>query len=178
MIILLTNANFEGTILSFIPINNSFNDFTSDWYRASGSSLVSTMLYGAFAPFIQFIFAFVMKHVQRIFDQGVLLFDNSAKITKKLSIQAYIDLYSGPHVVIHFRYASLLNQIYVTFMYGLVLPILFPICLLSIFIQYVVEKMQFAYFYRQPPHFDNRQNDRALGILLYAPVIMMVFGYW
>lgn len=134
MIILLTNANFEGTVLSFIPINNSFNDFTADWYRASGSSLVSTMIYGSFAPLIQFIFAFFTKIVLRIFDQGLKFFDKSSKITKKLSIQAYVDLYSGPHVVIHFRYASLLNQIYVTFMYGLVLPILFPICLLSIFI--------------------------------------------
>ena len=87
VIILLTNANFTGTILSFIPINNSFNDFTSEWYRASGSSLVTTMLYGAFTPFIQFIVAFSTKNLLRIYDQGIFnFFNKNRKTTKKLSI--------------------------------------------------------------------------------------------
>jgi hypothetical protein len=70
VIILFTNANFSGTLLSFIPIRNSLNDFTADWYKVSGSSIVSTMLYGAFTPYIQFIVAFSTKMLMRIFDQG------------------------------------------------------------------------------------------------------------
>ena len=58
-----------------------------------------------------------------------------------MSVQAYVELYSGPDFKAHFRYAALLNQIYVTFAYGLTIPILFPICLLSIFNSYVVEKI-------------------------------------
>lgn len=61
VIILLTNANFDETILSFIPIRNNFNDFTSEWYRASGSSLVSNMLFGAFTPYVLFVVAYVTR---------------------------------------------------------------------------------------------------------------------
>ena len=71
-----------------------------------------------------------------------------------------------------------MNQIYITFTFGLALPILFPICLMSIFNMYVAERLQFAYFYKQPPKTDNRLNDRALQILMYAPLMMLSFGYW
>jgi hypothetical protein len=43
---------------------------------------------------------------------------------------------------------------------------------------YITERFQFVYFYREPPVIDNQLNDRALSILMYAPVIMLFFGYW
>ena len=71
-----------------------------------------------------------------------------------------------------------MNLIFVTFTYGLALPILFPICLVGMINILVTEKWQFAYFYQQPPLIDNKLNDRALKILEWAPIMMLVFGYW
>lgn len=48
----------------------------------------------------------------------------------------------------HFRYANVMNQIFVAFTHGLVLPLLFPIAFLSIVILFIVEKLQFTYWYR------------------------------
>jgi len=39
----------------------------------------------------------------------------------------YRDLYSGPDYVIHFKYSGILNTMYITMMYGLGMPLLFPI---------------------------------------------------
>ena len=78
----------------------------------------------------------------------------------------------------HFRYANVMNQIFVAFTHGLVLPLLFPIAFLNIMNMFIVEKLQFTYWYRQPPLMDNKLNARALSILQFAPVMMVFFGYW
>ena len=56
----------------------------------------------------------------------------------------------------HFKYSTLLNVIFVTFMYGLGMPILFPIAFLSCFVLYFVEKTMLYYGYRVPPMYDER----------------------
>lgn len=43
---------------------------------------------------------------------------------------------------------------------------------------YVVEKILYAYFYRQPPMFDNNLNSRVIGILSQAPIMLILNGYW
>jgi hypothetical protein len=58
------------------------------------------------------------------------------------------------------------------------LPLLFPITLVGILNIYITERCQFAFFYRQPPLFDNGLNDRALQILSYAPVVIICMAYW
>lgn len=133
------------------------------------------MLVAAFMPYITFVIAYSIKFFSRCFDKCNL---PEGYKTNRVTIQQYITLYSGPDVVIHFRYANIMNQIFVSFTHGLAIPLLFPIALLGIINMYVVERLQFAYFYKQPPLMDNSLNDRALKILHYAPVAMMLFGYW
>lgn len=71
-----------------------------------------------------------------------------------------------------------MNQIFVCFTHGVALPILFPICAVGIFNLYFCERIQFAYFYRQPPMFDNSLNEKALHIMSYGPVVFLAFAYW
>ena len=87
-------------------------------------------------------------------------------------------MYSGPEVEIHYRYSAILNVVFSTFTHGMALPILFPIAAFAMFNFYVCEKYFFAYFYRKPPLFDNKMNERALVMLAYAPVFLLAFGYW
>lgn len=56
----------------------------------------------------------------------------------------------------HFKYAALLNIVFVTMMYGFGIPILFPIGALAIIILYLVEKTMLYYAYRLPPMYDER----------------------
>lgn len=117
------------------------------------------------------------KWAVRAIDSGVTMFDEIPK-TKKVTIQEYVNLYAGPEVEIHFRYSAILNIVYVTFTHGLALPILFPIAVFGLVNMYISEKFLFAYFYRKPPLFDNKINHQALIILEYAPLCMVLMGYW
>ena len=47
--------------------------------------------------------------------------------TKKTGMAAFKDLWSGWDYVVHFKYSFVLNVVFVTMMYGVGMPILFPI---------------------------------------------------
>ena len=78
----------------------------------------------------------------------------------------------------HYKYSTLLNVVFVTFMYGLGMPILFPIASLSCLILYMQEKLMLYYGYRVPPMYDERLSQTVLNQLQVAPLFMMTFGYW
>lgn len=89
-----------------------------------------------------------------------------------------MDLYSGPEYLIHFRYSSMLNVIFVTFMYGMALPVLFPIAFLFFVILYVQERFLITYYYKKPPVYDEKLNKAAIKISKWAPFLMVTFSYW
>jgi hypothetical protein len=60
-------------------------------------------------------------------------FKGDPYITKKTGMAAYKDLYSGAEYVIHFKYAGVLNIVYITFMYGMGMPILFVLAAFNFF---------------------------------------------
>ena len=78
----------------------------------------------------------------------------------------------------HFKYAAMLNVIFVTFMYGLAVPLLFVFAFLFFGVSYIVERVTLAYSYRKPPMFDDVLNKSAIRVLKVAPLFMMFFGFW
>ena len=62
--------------------------------------------------------------------------------------------------------------------FGPILPILFPIGLLSLIILYVLERLLLAYSYRRPPMFDVTINRTTIELLTYAPIIYLLSGAW
>jgi len=78
----------------------------------------------------------------------------------------------------HFKYAAILNTVWVTFMFGLALPQLWYIAAFTFFNYYLCEKFLLTYYYQKPPMYDEKLNNVALAWAKYAPLLMMVFGYW
>ena len=68
--------------------------------------------------------------------------------------------------------------IYMAFTFGILLPILFPICAFALFSIYVLDVIMLTYWYRKPPNFSEELYLKALKILKYAPIPMFAFGYW
>lgn len=98
--------------------------------------------------------------------------------TKKTTIYQFVQQYAGPVYLIQSKYSAMMVIIFTTFMYGMALPILFPICLLALFNMYFIETYCLVYFYRKPPMYDGKLDSRALTILRYPPLLMFAFGYW
>ena len=78
----------------------------------------------------------------------------------------------------HFKYASIENTVFVTFMYGFGMPILFPIAALNFLILYLTERSMLFYAYRLPPMYDHRLSESVLNKLNFAPCLLLFFGYW
>ena len=87
-------------------------------------------------------------------------------------------MYAGPEVELDSRYAQILNLVMVTFFHGISLPILFPITLFGLINFYVTERCLFAYYYRKPPYYSSKMNETAIWHLAYAPVLMILNGFW
>lgn len=80
--------------------------------------------------------------------------------------------------MIHFKYSQILNVTFVTMMYGLGMPILFPIAAVSYFIFWAVERYQVAFTYPMPPALDDQMTKNALSLLSYSPLLLLMNGYW
>ena len=89
-----------------------------------------------------------------------------------------MEVYSGPQYFIHYKYSAILNITFVTFMYGIGLPLLFPIAVASFLVLYLVEKVMIFFSYRQPPMYDEKLNNNVLSLMTYAPLLFLSFGYW
>lgn len=72
----------------------------------------------------------------------------------------------------------MMNVTFVTFMYGLAIPLLFPIACIYFIVLYIVEKLSLTYQFKKPPMYDEKLNVSVIGTLKWAPVFMMIFGYW
>lgn len=133
------------------------------------------MLFNVYWPVLEFFAFFGMRLGFRLLDRK---FGCDTYKTKKTTIQQYVELYSGPTFFIHYKYSSILNITFVTMMYGLGMPILFPIAAAALLVLYCMEKLMIHYSYRQPPMYDERLNNNVLSLMTYAPLAFLSFGYW
>ena len=62
--------------------------------------------------------------------------------------------------------------------FGPGIPIMFPIGLLCLSINYLVDRYSIAKFYRQPPRFRNVLIAGTLSDLMFSPIVYSAFGFW
>ena len=63
-------------------------------------------------------------------------------------------------------------------LYGVGLPIMFPIAVLSLGIFWSLERYHMAYTYQLPPSLDDRLTKNAVRVLKFSPVMLLANGYW
>ena len=120
------------------------------------------MFITAFMPYIEITIAVILKQIYRCWDRGSLGSVNARKPTKKTTDQQFIDLYSGSEYLIHFKYSTVIMQVYVAFDYGLFVPMLFILATIGIFNMYIVESFCMFYYYQTPPSYDEKLSYHAL----------------
>ena len=152
-LLLIVGACMTEQPITFWLNGGQFSDFNEMWFRTIGNTLCGTMYFNAFFPIIESLGYWGLRILFRLLDRGCSCSDYK---TKKTSIQQYINVYTGPVYLMHYKYSALLNIVFVTFMYGLGMPILFPIAILSFVILYLQEKLMLYYGYRVPPMYDER----------------------
>jgi hypothetical protein len=176
-LLLLVNGNMSEHWPHFITkfIQGPFYDYMPDWYVNVGGKIVQTMLINSIMPYVGLVTGFLIPAIKRKLDRK---FGSSVYVTKKTSMAVYKDLYSGAEYVIHFKYSNILNIMYITMMYGLGMPLLFPIAAFNFMNQYVCERIIIAYTVRLPPALDNKLTLNALDMLKWSPILFLFNGYW
>jgi hypothetical protein len=181
ILLILVNANFSEVSLG-IGLTNGFKgpypDYTVDWYNSVGGVLVSTMLLNAFMPPLYEFQAVATAWFFQKMDQGWKRGAEAKYETKQKQIYSYLDLYTGPDYIVHYKFSTILNIIYVTMLYGLGMPVLFPIAIISFFIFWATERWQVAYCYQMPPAMDDKMTVNAINLLSYTPILFLLNGFW
>ena len=72
-------------------------------------------------------------------------FTDNPNVTFCRTPHQYKTIHGGTDYLIHFKYSDLLNVTYITLMYGLAMPILFPLAALNLFNACVAERMVVAW---------------------------------
>ena len=180
ILLTLNSANFKDIDggngpLSWIFMVGDLTDFNVQWYRSVGAIIMKTMFMTALWPLIEVAMFWSILNFSRWLDRG---FGFDTFVTGMPTVQAYIDLYAGPEYLIHYRYATILLNIGVAFLYGTAMPYLYLCALLAFVILYINERLLVCYYYREPPAFDEKMTLMTLTLTKLVPLIMLPMAFW
>jgi len=139
IIILLVNADLQ---IEFLPNNfpilkGDYADFTIEWYRVVGTTIVLTMILNVFSPHFSNFCWMIFRGCKRCRDRGCSW---DMRRTKKILQVDYENVYLGPEFLMEMRYSQILSNIYIVFTYSGGLPLLYVVAFLSFFATYWVDK--------------------------------------
>lgn len=78
----------------------------------------------------------------------------------------------------NYKYSLVTSTVWITFMYGLALPLLFPIAAFTFFNLFLMERLLITYFHSKPPMYDDKLNTQTLSLMKWSPILLLMFGYW
>lgn len=155
ILLLLMNANMTEHSPYFITRwikSGKFSDYSPLWYSEIGGKIVKAMKLNAYMPFLSLLATHREPKKARKADQKDVKVHKETTPggidyrTKKTSLAGYKQLYSGGDYFLDFKYSNVLNIVFVTMLYGLGLPILFPIAVGNFINQYICERIMVAYY--------------------------------
>lgn len=149
-------------------------DFSVEWYRDVGATLIMTMLMNVFTPHVanamwQFIYG-----VQRCCDRRCTC---NKKRTKQLLQEDYENINTGNIFMFEFRYSQVLTQVYVTMMYSAGIPLLYPVSMVSFLMTYWVDKYLFIRHYKNPPSYTMAMAERTVLLMRYSLILHFIIGF-
>ncbi|CAI2368472.1 unnamed protein product [Moneuplotes crassus] len=175
IIILIVNANIKF-MPSWSPIfNGEYKDFTTDWYRQIGVSIILTMLFGIFSPHLANSMFWIAGAFFRWKDR---YFTCNKKRTKQLFQADYEQMYMGPELLFEYRYSTMLTTVYVSLMFGTGMPILYSIAFFAFFMSYWVDKWTLLRIYQTPPRYDKDLNKTVREWINLAVILHFLFSFW
>ncbi|GBG33178.1 Hypothetical Protein FCC1311_094022 [Hondaea fermentalgiana] len=148
---------------------SGYRDFTMEWYADVGLQIIFIMLINVFAPqaFIYLEYAFA------------LFFKRNVRCRKPTSQRELNEWNTGPTFLLHYRIAQNLMTVFVTFLYGPGMPVLYPLAALAFLVYYWTDKYFLLRYYRTPPRYDSRIWTKfTTNAMLIAVIPNAAFAVW
>lgn len=176
-IILIANANLsehEPKALTQL-VDGPHYDYGPRWFIDVGLKVCLTMLIQCVMPYVNLLLAVLLALLKRGLDTN---FTYDPFRTKKASMLNYKKVYAGGEFQIHAQYTTVMSITFTAMMYGLSMPVLFPLAGLSIFSMRVCNRIQVAWLDRLPPAMNDSITRQVLSVLKFAPLFLIFNGYW
>lgn len=95
-------------------------------------------------------------------------------LTNCKSIEQFEDVYFGPEFMISTEHSRFMLICCVTFIYGPIFPILFPLAFCCFFARYTTERLKMAYSYKKPPNYNDSITVSTIKFLKYMPYLYLM----
>ena len=96
--------------------------------------ILKTMIINAFLPFILLFVGWSIPWLERKID---MRWGNDRYVTKSKSMRKYKEIWSGGEYQSHIKHGEILLVVYVTCLYGIGMPLLFPVAACNFGFQYM-----------------------------------------
>jgi len=159
------------------------DDFSVEWYRSVGASLVLTMLANLVAMNAYKYVDWAQVALARCLDRATCSLHTGPTcshraITSKITQIQLEMLHAGPLLVIYDRYASFINTFYVCIVYSAGMPILLPVLFITLLVTFFVDKHTLLRVYRLPSALDHTIAIGTTKYLKYAVFIHFAIAAW
>lgn len=126
-------------------------------------------------PYIMLAVNILMAILKRGLDTN---FTYDPFVTKKNSMLDYKRVYKGSNFQIHIKYTIVMNVTFTAMMYGLSMPLLFPLAGLTIYNMRICSRIEVAWLHKLPPAMNDSITRQVLNLLKFSPLFLIFNGYW
>lgn len=176
-VVLLVNANLTEHFPKEITkhFKGPYYDYMPLWFVDVAIKIQMAMTINMIMPLIGIAITFTVPLIKRKIDNKNT---DDPYVTRSTTL-AWYKFFNGPgEYMIHFKYSDALNVCFVCTMYGLAMPLLFPIAAITLLFQQFGEKIAIAWVARLPPAMDNALNNNAISMVGFAPMFLLMNGFW
>ena len=101
-----------------------YYDYNPNWFYEVGNKLTQAMIIQTIIPIFVLMFQIFRNYLTKLYDSR---FTMDPFVTRQTEMTKYKEIYSGQKYEIYTKYVALLNIYFLTMMYGIGMPILFPL---------------------------------------------------
>lgn len=135
-LIIFINTEQSGVYIPFL--DGKYPDYIDRWYLEIAPYFVIPMFVIILVPFIELFANFLIQKFMMWKDRGWTW--ASSLRTNCHTVGQYVDMVSGCQNTLYDRYSNVIVLLLVNLLYGVGLPMLFPLTLFSLLSLYFVEK--------------------------------------
>jgi len=168
-------ADDDLAVQKFGLLGGTYNDFGEEWYENIGVPIILTMIINMISPHISTVAQWLMKRYKQWADRSC---SKDRSITKMVTQDDLEKMYTGPEFLLYLRYAQILNTLFVSLLFSSGMPLLVPICFLTFFSYYWVDKIMLLRFFSLPPRVDATLALAVGNVLQFSALLHLMFGMW
>ena len=174
-IVLLVNAKL--TEANNQMFRGKFDDFNPLWYSTVGVTFLYTMIISVISGPIMSTFWWLYKRFWQCLDRGCKK-ELSKENTKKEYQHDWNTLYTGPDFNLGGKYIQILVVLYVCFMYGSALPLLYIVTFVYLLSRFWQDKFKLLGYCRNPINIDERLELMVRRAIFFGIMFHLVYSIY